>query len=414
MRNIEVQHALRDEDIYAWAVVEDGRKIPGIVKRNIGKGSLFYVNLPLGAMKIDADDLPLRAVLRTVLFNFAKVPHVLNVPDGKGGIVINWHIDSNVEWFFLPRMIREGLLRKNIPMSFHITAGDFRDNPGDEMGFMVTEYPGRDIALQLIPYGRIGSHGGWAHNWYGYGVEAGRLHDADIDKYISMNNEAIESVTKKKVTEYSAPIGVFPQPYNTKALDSMGVEVYYYTGDSGSSINRTFYNGEMVSEKVLAFPIVPSGLYASLGEMHELGHYDNEKVLTWLKSIPDYGRNNRTLRLFYSHPYDLDVYEETFFEFLDYLDEEEQKGSVAVMTMTDAARFLQKMLKTKYSFKNDTGLTVALSNPDGLEDITIAVPKKGLSVEKSPYLKLEEDNNYYYLTVKNYDKKELEIHFARM
>ena len=292
MRNIEVQHALRDEDIYAWAVVEDGRKIPGIVKRNIGKGSLFYVNLPLGAMKIDADDLPLRAVLRTVLFNFAKVPHVLNVPDGKGGIVINWHIDSNVEWFFLPRMIREGLLRKNIPMSFHITAGDFR-----------------------------------AHNWYGYGVEAGRLHDADIDKYISMNNEAIESVTKKKVTEYSAPIGVFPQPYNTKALDSMGVEVYYYTGDSGSSINRTFYNGEMVSEKVLAFPIVPSGLYASLGEMHELGHYDNEKVLTWLKSIPDYGRNNRTLRLFYSHPYDLDVYEETFFEFLDYLDEEEQKGS---------------------------------------------------------------------------------------
>ena len=84
------------------------------------------------------------------------------------------------------------------------------------------------------------------------------------------------------------------------------------------------------------------------------------------------------------------------------------------MTMTDAARFLQKMLKTKYSFKNDTGLTVALSNPDGLEDITIAVPKKGLSVEKSPYLKLEEDNNYYYLTVKNYDKKELEIHFARM
>ena len=156
MRNIEVQHALRDEDIYAWAVVEDGRKIPGIVKRNIGKGSLFYVNLPLGAMKIDADDLPLRAVLRTVLFNFAKVPHVLNVPDGKGGIVINWHIDSNVEWFFLPRMIREGLLRKNIPMSFHITAGDFRDNPGDEMGFMVTEYPGRDIALQLIPYGRMG------------------------------------------------------------------------------------------------------------------------------------------------------------------------------------------------------------------------------------------------------------------
>ena len=85
------------------------------------------------------------------------------------------------------------------------------------------------------------------------------------------------------------------------------------------------------------------------------------------------------------------------------------------MTMTDAARFLQKMLKTKYSFKNDTGLTVALSNPDGLEDITIAVPKKRIECRKrAPNLKLEEDNNYYYLTVKNYDKKELEIHFARM
>lgn len=411
MRNIEIQEDIEEDDMYAWSVTEDGRKIPGIVKRNIGSGKLFYVNLPLGAMKIDSDDLPLRSVLRTVLFDFAKMPHVLNVPDGKGGIVINWHIDSNVEWYFLPRMIQKGLLRENIPMSFHITAGDFRDNPGDEMGFLVTKYPGRELSVQLMPYGVVGSHGGWAHNWYGYGIETGRLGDSDIDKYIKMNNDAIESVTNKKITEYSAPIGVFPQPYNTKVLEKLGVEVYYYTGDSGSSINRTFYNGEMVSEKVLAFPIVPAGIYASLGEMYELGHYKSPEVLTWLKSIPDYGRNNRTLRLFYSHPYDIEAYEETFFEFLDYLDTEQRKGSVAVMTMTDAARFFQRMLRTEYYFKNDNGLTVVLNNTEGLNDITIAIPKKELQFLAKPHIKMEEDNIYYYLTVKDYDKKEMEIHF---
>lgn len=414
MRNIEMQQELAEEDTYALAVAEDGRKMPGIIKRTIGQGNLFYVNLPLGAMKIDADDLPLRSVLRTVLFDFAHMPHILNVPDGKGGIVINWHIDSNVEWDSLPRMIGEGLLRANIPMSFHITAGDYRDEPGDEIGFDVERSPGRELALQLMPYGQVGSHGGWAHNWYGYGLETGRLGNADIDKYIKMNNDAIESVTQKKVTEYSAPIGVFPQPYNTQVLEKMGVEVYYYTGDSGSGINRTFYNGKMVSNKVLAFPIVPAGIYASLGEMYELGHYEPDRVLQWLKSIPDYGRNNRTLRLFYSHPYDIDDYEDIFFEFLDYLDEQQQDGSLAVMTMTDAARFMQKMLQTKYTFVNNNGWEVSLSNPQGLEDITVAIPKNGVAFKEQPYLTMEEDSDYYYLTVKNYDKKELTIHFDRL
>ncbi|WP_293720190.1 hypothetical protein [uncultured Phascolarctobacterium sp.] len=414
MRDIEMQQELLEQDVYAWAVAEDGRKIPGIVKKDLGDGTLFYVNLPLGAMKIDADDLPLRAVLRTVLFNFAKVPHVLNVPEGKGGIVINWHVDSNVEWDDLPQLIDNGLLRENLPMSFHITAGDFRDNPGDEIGFDILRYPGKELALQLAPYGQIGSHGGWAHNWYGYGLAEGRLGNEAIDKYIKMNNDAVESVIGRKVTEYSAPIGIFPQPYNTKALENMGVEVYYYTGDSGSGINRTFYNGEMVSEKVLAFPIVPEGIYASLGEMYKLGHYPPEKVLEWLESLPDYGRDNRTLRLFYSHPYDIIDYEAVVFEFLDYLDQQQREGKISVLTMTDAARFFQKVLQTKYSFKNEDGITVLLSNPSGLGSITVAIPKTGLRVMEQPDLKVEEDNIYYYLTVKDNDKKSIKIHLNNL
>ena len=82
--------------------------------------------------------------------------------------------------------------------------------------------------------------------------------------------------------------------------------------------------------------------------------------------------------------------------------------------MTDAARFFQKVLQTKYSFKNEDGITVLLSNPSGLGSITVAIPKTGLRVMEQPDLKVEEDNIYYYLTVKDNDKKSIKIHLNNL
>ena len=89
----------------------------------------------LGYAKAYSDDMPIRSIMRTFLFKIAHIPHLLNVPKGRGGMVINWHIDSNIDWKYIPFMIQNGYLRKGMEYSLHITAGDFRDEPGDGMGF---------------------------------------------------------------------------------------------------------------------------------------------------------------------------------------------------------------------------------------------------------------------------------------
>ena len=55
-----------------------------------------------------------------------------------------------------------------------------------------------------------------------------------------------------------------------------------------------------------------------------------------------------------------------------------------------------------------------LSNPSGLGSITVAIPKTGLRVMGQPDLKVEEDNIYYYLTVKDNDKKSIKIHLNNL
>ena len=408
LRNISVpKDAVKDEQVIAQTVDKKGIVGPCIVVKQLGKGKLLYNNLPLGALKLDSDDLMLRSFLRTTMFKYAQLPHVLNIPQGLGGIVINWHLDSAVEHDNFPRMIAKGLLHPNLPMSFHVTAGDFLDEKGDGEGFMATQSPGRDIILQIMNYGQVGSHGGWAHNWFAKQLEEKKLSYDQVYHYIKINNDAIKEVTNRPVTEYSAPVGVYPQPMNTEILQKLGVRVYYYTGDSGSIMNRTFYQGKLVSDKVLAFPVMPNGKYASFAEMHEAG-LSAEQVNKWLEDTAAFGVKTHSFRLIYSHPYDIVHYEDTILGFLNWLDKNKTDGKLSVRTMTDVADFYLRFLKTKFNFtKTKQGLKVKLSNPEGLRDITFAVPKQNLSEPKGQNLKVRSEGDYYYITIEG-DINELE------
>ena len=111
MRNIYQEKNIPEEQICAWSEQEDGTKMPGLVRKKVSDGEIIYANMPLGAIKTQADDLPLRAVLRTFLFSVAHVPHVMNVPKGLGGIVVNWHIDFEEELTNLPELFTQGFFR---------------------------------------------------------------------------------------------------------------------------------------------------------------------------------------------------------------------------------------------------------------------------------------------------------------
>lgn len=340
--------------VLATAVDDDGSVYPAIVTRRYGNGLVFYVNMPLGHLKANADDLPLRSMLRFFLFNRLRIPHLMNVPYGKGGIVLNWHHDSNCDWPYLEQMVEAGFFRPRLKYSMHITAGDSLDRPGDNKGFDACGQ-GKRFVEKLMPYGTIGSHGGWYHNWFALNIESGAFGEKEIKTYIQKNSECLESLTGRKIVEYSAPNGVHPQPVMTQILAEMGIAAYYYTGDSGAAPNRTFFNGRMLSDRLIAFPVMPLIDMASLEEF-DVNGYGEAAVRQWLQRTVAYAVNNRVVRLLYSHPYDLFEtsqrrdYRPAFISFLDLMEQEQAKGQLSVQSMSYFAEFMLQMLETEVHF----------------------------------------------------------------
>ena len=397
-----------DKTVLASVITENGEKYPAVVLNTYGRGNVFYVNLPLGYLKAYSDALPLQTFLRAFLFETVKIPHLVNAERGIGGLVINWHIDSSIEWTQIPLAVKNNILDKDLRYSIHITAGDFRDEKGDGLGFDACGN-GRHSAQSFLPFGIIGSHGGWAHNWFADNVENGKLTRDDISAYIRMNNACLEGVAGYPMLEYSAPVGVHPQPVTTAVLEKLGFNSYYYTGDSGSAPNRTFSNGVMVSSQVIAFPVLSYNKSASLYEMKEDG-LTEAQVQEWLFNIVDYVISKRTTRLFYSHLHDVnDYYPQAVRNFIQYAKQKQMEGKLSIEPMSVYAGFFQKYIRTKFSFRQGTnGLVITLNNENGLKGIAVAIPRSKYRVKKNTGVNLGEDNNYYYLTV-NEDVEEKTI-----
>ncbi|HMM22095.1 MAG TPA: hypothetical protein PKA10_15355 [Selenomonadales bacterium] len=395
-----------EKNIYAYGITKAQEKIPLIVLSDYAAGKVLYVNLPLGHLKGVSEDLLIRSTLRTFLFDVVAVPHVMNVENGRGVIVINWHVDSKVERISLPVLQRAGYLRKAIAASYDITAGDFMEKPGDHEGFSA-DGRGRKLVQLLAGYGTIGSHGGWAHNWFSDNILSGKFKEAEIREYIAKNNESLEKIVGYKITEYAAPNGVHPQPMATKILEDLGVIAYYYTGDTGSAPNRAFFQGQMVSDKVIAFPIMPNGKSASLWEMRAHDKRTDAEINEWLLGTLDYIARNRVVRLVYSHPYNIQNYPQAVEAFLDKVEAMQADQRIATRSMSDYAAFLLRFLATTYTFTNGDGkLAVSLKNPADLTGLTVALPKKAYRRPSGDGFTVQEDERYYYLTVVKTDEKE--------
>ncbi len=365
--------------------------------------------LPLGYIKAYSDDLPLRSVIRTFLFKVLNIPHLLNTPYGIGGLIINFHIDSSIDWKSISYMIERGYFVKDLQFSSHITAGDFRDIPGDKLGFDACN-KGRNYVKMVMLYSEIGSHGGWAHNWFSEGILKGKFSKKEIEEYIKKNNRCLESITGYKIREYSAPNGVHPQPDTTEILEKLGMIAYYYTGDSGSSPNRTFFNGKMVSSRVIAFPITPFEQNASLFEMWRAG-IKEEKLENFLFKLLRYVIKEKTVRLFYSHPYDIFNYPKIK-KFINEASKMKRIGLIKVESMSYFADFFLRFLNTKYIFEIKHGLLeVKLENTQGLEGITLAISKKYKLLSDHFLLTIKLDKNYNYITI-NKDVKNLKLTFS--
>lgn len=381
------------QTIYA----SDENKRPIIVQKDLGEGSFLYVNTPLGSLKGRSDDLILRSILKTFLFKIAHIPHLVSSPNAKGTLVINWHVDSSVEHKSLLWNIENNYFRKDINQTFHITAGPDLDNPHDGLGFDATGI-GSSLVKRLMEFGSIGSHGGWSHNWFAKNIEEKKLTDEEMKSYIKKNNEALESIIGYKPVEYSAPVGIFPPRSSIEIMKELGFKSYYYVGDSGSAPNRTFFDGKMLADNIIAFPVMSFGINASLSEIQN-SQWNEEKMKKYYQEFIDYLISNRTVRLFYSHPHDIPDYDykNAVKYFLDYTSTLVEEGKLQTRTMTNISDFIMRLVNTKKRFTLDAqGVHAKMTNHTSLDEMVIAVPKKiGKNrVQSNDYL---EDENYYYI-----------------
>ncbi len=413
MARVKVELEIDKKNVYAYGVTNNGETYPAIILKKILNGNLLYVNLPLGHLKANSDDFLLRSLMRTFLFKVAKIPHLMNTPQGKGGLVINWHIDWNLDWAGLEYMKQNGFFTQNIKYSIHNTAGPFNVHPGDLTGFDACG-KGREILQSVLSYGTLGSHGGWGHDWFYTNIMSGRFGEKEIEFNIQRNSKCLESISGYPIIEYSAPNGVHPQPITTQILERNGIIAYYYTGDSGSSPNRTFFNNKMVSSNVIAFPASSYHDTASFYEMDQ-GDVTPEQIHDWLNGLLKFVIENRSIRLIYSHSYDIAPhFPETVKQFIGNVDKECQAGKLLVQPMSFFAKYLHHFLQTQYRFhRQKKNLQLWLSNPAGLNGIVVALPVDQYTLGTLPGVIIEREKDYYILRItENANDKILYIPYA--
>jgi hypothetical protein len=316
------------------------------------KGSVLFVNLPLGYLKGDTDGLPLHTFLRDFAVQVLSLPHLLPVPDGVGGLVLNWHVDSNAAISALQAMNSWTILQQG-PYSIHVTAGPDTYAIGDNKGFNVLHNPvSQDLLHEYVRLGdEIGSHGGWIHNYFAAHVETDP--PKDMEKFLELNKDALEQVGGKRVVEYSAPNGDQPQ-WVTQWLESHGFVAYYFTGDAGMGPTQGYRGGRREGQNIWAFPIAQLDRAASF---EEFGGEDVPfgVIQQWLEAMTDFVVNRREVRLVYFHPPGILPYREIVQNWLKKTAQLKAQGSFRWYTMAQVANFLnsRKRLTWKLTERDD-------------------------------------------------------------
>lgn len=331
-------------------------------------GSVLFVNLPLGYLKSNTDGLLLHVFLKYFAEHTLSEPYLMSVPDGVGGLVLNWHVDSNAAIKPL-QQIESWSLFKQGPYSIHITAGPDAGTFGDKKGFNVDHNPvSQELVHKYSGLGdQIGSHGGWIHDYFSVHVD--KDNPKDLEQFLSLNNDALQRVTGKPVTEYSAPSGNQPV-WVTRWLEAHGILAYYFTGDTGMGPTQGYRDGIREGRNIWAFPIAHLDRAAAFEEMGTLG-YSNAEVGQWLESLTTFAVSHEAVRLVYFHPPGILDYHDVIDHWMEQTARLKASGQFRWYTMTSLAAFLNERKRVNWKSSEENGLvTVDAAHPETLEHMT--------------------------------------------
>lgn len=349
----------------------DGTLVAGV--KRFGRGGVLFVNLPLGDLKGRTDGLPLHAFLHFFAVQLVRVPTLMSSPSGIGGLVFNWHVDSNAAIAPIQDLDALGLLDQG-PFSIHFTAGPDTYRFGDGTGLHLSD--NRELAPWIARFRQrgdaLGDHGGWIHNYFGEHVS--ESNQAQMQQYLELNDAAVRSVAGGSVREYSAPVGNQPL-WVTDWLEAHGFVAYYFTGNSGMAPTRSYRNGQLRARRIWSFPIAVLGKVASFEEASE-ERITAEQMTGWLIGLSDYVAASGTVRTFYSHPPGWRRYLPSIEQWFAHTRKLLDQGRFRWYTMTRVALFLNERERVQWSAQVERGVeTVEAGHPDSLAEMAWSLPK---------------------------------------
>jgi len=318
-----------------------------------GKGRVLFVNLPLGYLKGGTDGLPLHTFLQYFAVHTLSLPRLLSVPDGVGGLVLNWHVDSNAAISALQAMNSWTIMQQG-PYSIDITAGPDTYAFGDNGGFNVLHNSvSQDLVRKYVRLGHeIGSHGGWIHNYFAAHVETDPPND--MAKFLALNKDALEQLTGKRVVEYAAPNGDQPE-WVTHWLESRGFVAYYFTGDAGMGPTQGYRLGHREGQKIWAFPVTQLDRAASFEEFSG-ENISFALIQQWLEALTGFVVDRHEVRLVYFHPPGILPYHEVVDNWLEKTAQLKAHGSFRWYTMAQVAIFLNSRKHVEWTLTEREGL----------------------------------------------------------
>jgi hypothetical protein len=317
------------------------------------KGKVLFVNLPLGYLKGDTDGLPLHTFLKYFAIHMISLPHLLSVPDGVGGLVLNWHVDSNAAISALQAMNSWTILQQG-PYSIDITAGPDTYAFGDNGGFNVLHNPiSQGLVNEYVRLGNeIGSHGGWIHNYFAAHVETDS--PKDMANFLVLNKDALEQVTGRRVVEYAAPNGDQPE-WVTHWLESRGFVAYYFTGDAGMGPTQGYRRGQREGQDIWAFPVTQLDRAASFEEFSG-EDISFKEIQQWLEALTSFVVDRQEVRLLYFHPPGILPYHEIVQIWLEKTAQLKALGRFRWYTMAQVANFLNSRKHVEWTFTERDGI----------------------------------------------------------
>ncbi|EMN1926987.1 hypothetical protein RVV18_001367 [Burkholderia ambifaria] len=338
-----------------------------------GNGGVMFVNLPLAYLDGQTDSMPIHGFLHYFTTNIVPMPHLSLQPRAQAGMVLNWH-------FCAADQIQPAQYLKNYgvwnsgPYSIVVTAGPDDVTIGDGLGInLKNNTPAKQLMSFLLKRGhKIGSHGGWAHDYWG--ANASETNASTFTQYLVLNHNAVQSVTGKPDVEWAAPEGNTPT-WVVNWLEANGYSGYYFTGHTGNAQTRAYRNGSLLNPGVWAFPVMPFGKYATFEEFQEFA-VPTTDVQNWYQSLMDFVVANRTSRLIYMHPLGASWYPNVVTTILGYAASLAATGQFKWFTMDQLTQFDRRRLLVNWTATDTgTGWTFSATHPTSLQDMTWLLPK---------------------------------------